>query len=66
MYRHTPRGIQLIRAAVADLEDLGELAKLEALLGRRAAEFGARPGAQLPLALDDDTSTYQGIEHDAG
>ena len=28
MYDHTPRGIQFIRAAIADLQDLGELAKL--------------------------------------
>ena len=28
MPNHTPRGIQFIRVAIADLEDLGELAKL--------------------------------------
>jgi hypothetical protein len=64
MYDQTPRGIQFIHAAIADLSELAKLRdfareqwgeapeiypELVALLEHRQAELEQRPGTQIPL-----------------
>lgn len=56
--RNTPRGFQLIRAAIADIEDLGELAKLRDLARE---QWGDDPQhAELEALLDRRTAEVAG------
>jgi len=56
--RNTPRGFQLIRAAIADIKDLGELAKLRALARE---QWGDDPQhAELEALLDKRAAEVAG------
>ena len=58
MQRNTPRGFQLIRAAIADIEDLGELAKLRDLARE---QWGDDPQhAELEALLDRRAAEVSG------
>ena len=50
--RNTPRGFQLIRAAIADLEDLGELAKLRDLAREQWGDDPQHADHAVAAALD--------------
>ena len=47
-------------------DDLEVCAQLEALLDQREAELEGRVGTQLPLPLDHDGDTSEGLDRDAG
>lgn len=78
MGRNTPRGFDLIRSAIPDLEDLAELAKLRALAKEQWGEDPRHTEVEAPLdrreaelaerarQADLFSGEYEGYDRDAG